>query len=282
MKTKILFIVCLFVNCLNFQNSTQIVDNQTDIANKISNGEEIDLDLAIGSLKDQALMNVASSVNPLNIGNIGVRNRVLLSILYYLKSDRENYLNYLDTAKALIRHNLINDSIWSEGPSYYLYVVEMIDVYTKVVGSDDFFKEFKEKCDRWRDRYIMPDGTLAPIGDTRLNKGEYEFDNTDRIVFDNEETLIKKGVFTIFIRHPQNIDKYKINGHISYDIGDFVLYKEKECLLLPVGYPGNELKSKYNLGDLNYKNSIYVEKLGCWRLKNYEVLDIERTDSSVF
>lgn len=279
-KTLLLTIILLFQFCgYKLSSTTNIVDKQTDIAYKISNNEEFDINLAIEDLSNEFMLNSFTGINPVNKNNIAIRNHLVLSMLFYLKNDPEQHLKEYNLALQKLKHNLINDSIYAEGPSYYLYVEEIIDIYLKIIN-DEELKQIKFRCNNWISKYIMPDGTLAPVGDTRRSFYK-EFENYDRIVYDSEETFFKKDNISLFIRHPSKLDKYKLNGHIHYDIGDFVLYNNDKCIILPVGYPGFEKKSQYNLDNLRYKNSIYFEDLSNWRIRNYEQIEVSRTDSSL-
>jgi hypothetical protein len=284
MKTIILIISFLFlIGCnLNLTGTSEIVNNQDDIINKIINNETFDIDLAIISLKDYALINCSfGGLNAVSNNNIAVRNHLLLSTLYYMNNNQVEHNNYKDTAHYLINYNLINDSIWNEGSSYYLYTELAINAYLKII-KDSKVEKVKENCNKWIYKYVMPDGTLAPIGDTRRYLYNLPYNKNNSVIFDSEETLIKLNDIAIFVRHPSKINKYKLSGHTHYDIGNLCIYKNNKCIVLPIGYPGFTKKEEYKLDNMDYENSIYREDWkNCWRIKNYSLDTVIRTDNSI-
>jgi hypothetical protein len=283
MKNIIIISLLFLVNCgLKFNSTFDVVNSQDAIANKILNSEDFNIDEAIENLNNQFVIESFNGLNPVSYNNIAVRNNLLLSILYYMNNNKEKHIAYHDTSLFLMKYNLIDDTIWSEGPYYYLYVQQILDVYKKVIGSDNELEQIRNNCNIWISKFSMPDGTLAPIGDSRRVLYNLPFNTSDRVVFDKEETLFKIKDITLFVRHPNELNKNKLNGHIHYDIGDFCVYKNDKCIVLPLGYPGNKKKIENGLDNILYKNSIYIEDLGYWRIKQFYVRKIERTDTSIF
>ena len=283
MKTILLIAILLLQACnYKFSDTYNIVNNQTEIAYKIANHEDFDIDEAIESLSDEFALNAFKGINAVNNNNISIRNHLILSMLYYLKSDINAFNKERDTALIKINYNLIDYTIYSEGPYYYLYVEEIVNIFINLVGIDKELENFRNKCRIWLLKYVMPDGTLAPIGDSRRVSYNLSFNNSNRVVFDSEETFFKMNNLSLFIRHPSKLNKYKLNGHVHYDIGDFCIYNNDKCIVLPLGYPGNKKKIESGLDNLRYKNSIYFEDMGSWRIKDYEQRRVERTDSSIF
>lgn len=283
MKTIFLVVILLQISCnFKFSSTFDIVNSQTDIAYKIANNEDFDIDEAIEILSDEFALNAFKGINQVNSNNISIRNHLILSMLYYLKGDIDSFNKERDTALIKINYNLIDDTIYSEGPYYYLYVEEIVNIYINLIGTDKELEDFRNKCKIWLLKFVMPDGSLAPIGDSRRVSYNLDFDNSNRVVYDNEETFFKINNISLFIRHPSKFNKYKLNGHVHYDIGDFCIYNNDECVVLPLGYPGNKKKIENGLENLRYKNSIYFEDMGSWRIKNYEQKNVERTDTSLF
>lgn len=284
-----LIIPVFFIVCnIKLTSPTEIVNIQDDIRTKIINNEDFDVDYEIERLKNHIYIDYSiNGLNPVSTNNIAVRHHMLLAALYYLKDneDKKFLKEYYKTIE-LITFNIVEKGIWSEGPSYYLYVEEMLDAYKKIVNEpDSILDEFKKDCREWISKYITPDDLLPPIGETRRTKCNFsEYNNKDTIIFDGQQTLIKENDLYVFIRHPTiNIKKYQNNGHIHYDIGNICIYKGKKCIVLPIGYPGYDVKQKENLWKIENENSIFLDTLyePLWRFLIYNLKEVKREKNLV-
>ena len=268
-----------------FMSSTNIVKKQDEVREKIVRGDDIDIYKEIDVLENQVLVDSSFwGLNPIYTNNIAIRNNLLLAVLYNMYGDAKNRKMNYDQAVKYIDYNLINGSVWSEGPSYYLYTEQMIDLYIDQVEKDNYLLNVKNFCRSWIKKYITPDNLLPPIGDTRREKWEDSKYVADKMLYcDSEETLFKTDSLYLLVRHPSCIYKYIKNGHIHYDVGDIVVYYGGKCVIFPVGYNGYDNKKKYKLDDLRNKNSIFFKNLKepLWRLGYYRLNDINRTDNNI-
>jgi hypothetical protein len=273
---------CAVVGLSNkgLMSSTDIVRKQDEIRSKILKGEGLDVGKEIKILDGQILIDSSFfGMNSVHRNNIAVRNHLLLAVLYNMEGKIDSVRKKYKRAKELINYNLVNDTVWSEGPSYFLYTEEMIDLYLDMVEQDNFLLNVKEKCRIWIKKYITPDNFLPPIGDTwkvKWEESKYVAEKT--MCYDSEQTLYKTENIYLLVRHPSHMHKYIKNGHIHYDVGDIVVYYSGKCVIFPVGYNGFEKKIKSKLYDLRNKNSIYLKNLSepLWRLGYFRLNEIRR------
>jgi hypothetical protein len=284
MKNLIIILSILCASCnLKFDSSTQIVDNQEAIINNILNDVDFNIDDAIEQLENNFIIDYSiGNLNPVSNNNIAVRNHLLLSILYYLNNNQTEYNNHRDTSITLLNYNLINDSIWNEGSSYWLYTESAINAYLKVFKKDNEIETVKLNCNNWLYKYTLPDGKLPPIGDTRRIDYQLSYNSNNDLIFDSEETMIKLNGIMVFIRHPTKTNKYILSGHTNFDLGDICIYKNNKCIILPVGYPGFAKKKENKMGEMSSFNSLYLKSIeNKWRFQRYSLLNVERTNFSV-
>jgi hypothetical protein len=233
MKKISLAIIAILLNCANVSNviSTKI---NVELKDKISNSLELcqfhdsiiqnieqnkqfDIDNVIQRLQNQLIITQGfCGLNGVHYNNISIRHYLLLSALYLLKNDSTNSnITYLK-AKELLIYNTVDDSVYSEGSSYLVYVIEMINMFLKI-RNDEFLVSFKEKGMIWINKFSH-NTILPPVGDTRVGINNYIFNESTKTEYDNEETCFRQNNNYLFIRHPKNINKYNNSGHIHFDL----------------------------------------------------------------
>jgi hypothetical protein len=284
MKICILCICSFLLNCsLKLLSSSDIVNIQDEIISYIENNTEFDINDAISKLDNNFIINEPlAGLNAVSTNNIAVRNSILLSLLYFKNGNEILYNQYLNKSKKLIEYNLIDNSIWNEGPGYYLYTEASINAYIKVTG-DTCFNTIKHNCHLWISKYITPNNKLPPIGDTRASYWKFsEYNNRDTLIYDKEQTLYKYSNIYLLIRHPSKINKYKNNGHTNFDIASIVMYKLNTPIILHSGYPGYQIKSK-DLNSIRYQNGFYFDSLSniTWRLNDIKLISVNRFNDSI-
>lgn len=267
-----------------FLKTNEIVCLQDNIKKDILSGKNIDYKKSINSIKDQAYVCLRLwGLNAVYYNNISIRNHLLLAVLYYKNGELTNSEKELSKAKYFIKYNLIDDCEWSEGPGYFLYTIEMVDLYLTVIFQDTFLVTVKEKGLAWLEKFKSPDGFLPPIGDTTRTFYKTYYPSSENIIKGKEQTILKNDRIWIMVRHPSSFYLYKFNGHIHFDFGNIVVYNKNLPVVYPVGYPGYQKKMDSKLYDLRNENSIYIDKQKepWWRLKYYRLISVVTDENCI-
>ncbi|MDP7081195.1 MAG: hypothetical protein QF415_14970 [Candidatus Undinarchaeales archaeon] len=258
-------------------DTSRLADLQDELLWCLENERSFDTDRAL-TLLDSFLLETSTGIggldtaNPLRANNLAIRSDLIRMLVMRLKD--ASYAPDLAPVKAKLREfGFTSDDYitWYEGSSYLVYTLAAVRQANRQFDDDDLQK-FEEAAERWLADLALPDGTLAPIGDTRLDasyKGARTVDRTvDRVVHTDHETAVffDHGKGYLLFRHPVNNTKpgtvLRHDLHVPFDFGSVWLWYDGSWRVRPVGYPGYALKTREDLDDRFNLNIQCADSLG--------------------
>jgi len=270
-------------------DTSKLADLQDELLFCLENDRSFDADRAL-ILLDSFLLETSTGIggldaaNPLRSNNLAIRSD-LIRMLVRQKSDA-SYAPDLAPVKAKLgEFGFTSDGYvtWYEGSSYLVYTLAAVRLADRQFD-DDGLHGFVEASERWLSDFTLPDGTLAPIGDTRLDasyKGAGVADRTaDRVVHTDHETAVffDSGKGYLLFRHPVNNTGsgtvLRHDLHVPFDFGAVWLWYDGSWRLRPVGYPGYALKTSEDLDDRFNQNIQSADRLG----NDFTQKDTDRLD----
>ncbi len=270
-------------------DTSKLADLQDELLWCLENEREFDTDRAL-ELLDSFLAGTSTGIgaidtaNPLRSNNLAIRSDLIRMLLMQKKD--ASYAPDLAPVKAkLAGFGFTSDGYvtWYEGSSYLVYTLAAVRLANRQYDDADLL-EFERAADRWLADLALPDGTLAPIGDTRLDatyKGSRTADRAvDRIVHTDHETVVffDGGKGYLLLRHPVNNTTpgtvLRHDLHVPFDFGAVWLWYDGSWRLRPVGYPGYGLKTSEDLDDKMNLNIQSADRLG----NDFTQKDTDRLD----
>jgi len=261
-------------------NTTTLANLQDGLFSCIADNQSFDNARAL-ALLDSFLPDYSTGIsaldrmNPLYSNNLAIRNDLLRMLLM----QRQN-ASYVPKASAFASvmakiHDFGftsgNDSSWLEGSGYLLYTLPAVE------EADERFnypplQEFQNESENWLEDFALPDGTLAPIGDTQLDTA-YTSPKTgplysDRMIYTDEETAIffDNGSGYLLFRHPVNdalpATDIRNDLHTQFDFGAVYLWYNGTWIIRPIGYPGYDMKTADDLDDKYDYNIQSADRIG--------------------
>ena len=277
-------------------DTSRLASLQDELLWCLENERAFDTDRAL-ALLDSFLLEKSTGIdgldtaNPLRSNNLAIRSDLIRMLVNHKKD--ASYTPDLAPVKAKLgEFGFTTDRYvtWYEGSSYLVYTLAAVRLANRQFDDGDL-REFEEASYRWLEAFALPDGTLAPIGDTRLDasyKGVRTADRTaDRIVHTDHETAVffDGGKGYLLLRHPVNNTEagtvLRHDLHVPFDFGAVWLWYDGSWRVRPVGYPGYALKTSEDLGDKLNLNIQCAERLGNdFTQKDTDNLDLLRYLSS--
>ena len=170
---------------------------------------------------------------------------------------------------------------WYEGSGYLVYTLNAIHGLNAVFGNI-LLSDFEAKSRRWLNDFSVPNGDLAPIGDTATGDRYAEPKGREGIVYTDHETAVffDNGSGYLLMRHPaanaNGSTAIRNNLHTSFDMGAVYLWYNGSWRIRPVGYPGYFIKVAEKLGtkyDWNIQSADRIgQDFGQWDLNSGNII----------
>ena len=279
-------------------NTTLLAVFQDELLWCMENNRTFDNDRALALLDsfvlapDTGIIELDRS-NPLRSNNLAIRSD-LLRMLILQRKNASYAPEFGPVMGKLGQYGFASDGYmtWYEGSGYLVYTLAAVKEANLHFINPELLA-FEESSERWLSDFALPDGTLAPIGDTALDAayaGPETANGTagpnrtaDRIVHTDHETAVffDEGKGYLLFRHPVKNAAPGISlrndFHVPFDFGSAWLWYGGEWVLRPVGYPGYSLKGSAGLDDKFNYNIQSADRIGGdFTQKDFESLDILR------
>lgn len=270
-------------------DTSRLADLQDELLWCLENERTFDVDRAL-ALLDSFLLETSTGIggldaaNPLRSNNLAIRSDLIRMLVMHKKD--ASYAPDLAPVKAKLgKFGFTSEGYvtWYEGSSYLVYTLAAVRLANRQFDDDDL-RAFEEASERWLSDLALPDDTLAPIGDTRLDAfytgTRTANSNTDRIVHTDHETAVffDSGKGYLLLRHPVNNTEpgtvLRHDLHVPFDFGAVWLWYEGSWRVRPVGYPGYVLKTSEDLDDRFNLNIQCADRLG----NDFTQKDTDRLD----
>jgi hypothetical protein len=256
-------------------NTTLLAIFQDNLMACMDNGSAFDNARAL-SLMDSFVSETATgisqldSANPLLSNNLAIRND-LLRMLVMQRMNASYAPDFGPVLAKIHKYGFKSDgyTTWYEGSGYLIYTLAAVRQANTHFDNAEL-RDFETSSVRWLGDFALPDGTLAPIGDTALDeKCAFCTQNaSDRVVFTDHETAVVFGNGTgyLLFRHPLNntapASAIRNDLHTQFDFGSLWLWYNGSWLIRPIGYPDYALKTSSGLDDKYDYNIQSADRIG--------------------
>jgi len=206
--------------------------------------------------------------NPLRSNNLAIRSDLIRLIIMQRKN--ASYAPDFGSVLSKIREYGFQSgtyTTWYEGSGYLLYTLAAVRQANRNFN-DPSLRSFEASSERWLADFALPDGTLAPIGDTALGTAYTEPKTGNRTIHTDHETAIffDDGAGYLLFRHPANNtlpgSALRNDLHTQFDFGAVYLWYAGSWRVRPVGYPGYAIKTQEGLDDKFNYNIQSAERIG--------------------
>lgn len=156
---------------------------------------------------------------------------------------------------------------WYEGSEYLAYTLNAIHELNTAYGNA-LLLDFEAKSKKWLNGFSLPDGSLAPIGDTAVGFKYAEPQIREGIVHTGHETAVffDNGQGYLLMRHPlayaNGSTAIRNDLHTSFDMGVIYLWYNGSWKIRPIGYPGYSVKVEERLGTKYDWNIQSADRIG--------------------
>jgi hypothetical protein len=156
---------------------------------------------------------------------------------------------------------------WYEGSEYLAYTLNAVHELNAAYGNV-LLMDFEAKSRRWLDDFSLPDGELAPIGDTAIGYAYSVPRAREGMVYTDHETAVffDNGSGYLLMRHPtanaNGSTAIRNDLHTSFDMGAVYLWYNGSWKIRPAGYPGYSMKVDERLGTKYDWNIQSADKIG--------------------
>ncbi len=220
------------------------------------------------------------SMNPVHSNNLAIRSE-LLRMLLLQHQDASYQPDFGPVMEKTGEYGFWSGGYmtWYEGSGYLVYTLAAVREANRHFDSPDL-RAFQEGGERWLRDFALPDGTLAPIGDTALGSSYAPENRQARIVYTSHETAITfdNGTGYLLFRHPvANLapaSPIRNDLHTQFDFGSVWLWYDGSWRLRPVGYPDYALKTSEGLDDKFSYNIQSADRIG----QDFTPADFNRLD----
>jgi hypothetical protein len=192
--------------------------------------------------------------NPVLSNNLAIRSDAVRMLL--MRRLNSSYVPDFSTLIAKLRTYGFESNgyiTWYEGSGYLVYTLGAIHELNVAYGNI-ILSDFEAKSRRWLNGFSLPNGELAPIGDTPIGSKYAEPKESEGLVYTKHETALffGSGSGYLLIRHPvanaNGATEIRNDLHTSFDVGAVYLWYNGSWKIRPVGYPGYPAKVGERLG----------------------------------
>ncbi|MDD5339836.1 MAG: hypothetical protein PHV13_01150 [Candidatus ainarchaeum sp.] len=194
-------------------------------------------------------------MNPLLWNNLAIRSG-LIRMMVMQQNDPSYAPDFGPVLEKIRQYGFESGgyATWYEGSGYLVYTLAAVRQANLHFYSPEL-RDFEASSVRWLNDFALPDGTLAPIGDTALGSAYAPENRQDRVAHTDHETAITfdNGTGYLLFRHPvANLapaSPIRNDLHTQFDFGSVWLWYNGSWRIRPIGYPGYPLKIAENLDD---------------------------------
>lgn len=256
-------------------DTTLLAELQDELLWCIDNSRTFDNDRALALLdsfwpETQTGIGPLDSANPVLSNNLAIRSDLIRMIVMQRKDN--SYVPDLAPVLAKMRQYGLQSNgyvTWYEGSGYLAYTLAAVKEANLYFYSPPL-RAFQNDSEKWLRDFALPDGTLAPMGDTALGSA-YTAPKSgapDRIVYTSHETAVffDNGTGYLLFRHPLgNLAPGTVirnDLHTQFDFGSVWLWYNGTWRIRPIGYPGYDLKTADGLDDKYDYNIQSADRIG--------------------
>lgn len=256
-------------------DTTLLAELQDQLLWCIGNNSTFDNNRALSLLgsfwpETQTGIGPIDDMNPLLWNNLAIRSD-LIRMLILQRNDSSYAPDFGPVLSKIGKYGFQSDgyTTWYEGSGYLAYTLAAVE-QANLHFEDAELRDFQTSSVRWLDDFALPDGTLAPIGDTGLNERcpSCAPNASDRMVYSDHETAIffDNGSGYLLLRHPMSNSRpasvIRNDLHTQFDFGAVYLWYNGSWLIRPIGYPGYDMKTADTLDDKYDYNIQSADRIG--------------------
>ncbi len=182
-----------------------------------------------------------------------VRELASMAILSKLLHKDRDLAKYKKKIEKTISKLIDSDGTFAEGPSYFLYMLQILNPYFDITGEKN---PHVEKAKKWASHLLMPNGKLPPIDDSYYCSPDFYCDEADKYLWGEpietshtdsgvyhspNQTVFRNGDFYLLALH-ENFKSGYPNIHEHFDLCSFITWKNGKEWHLDTGYPGFKKK----------------------------------------
>jgi|GEM_PF-3696224 len=206
--------------------------------------------------------------NPVLGNNLAIRSKAI-RILIMRRLDPSYAPDFMPLVANLHGYGFESNGYitWYEGSEYLVYTLNAVHELNSAYGNL-LLSDFEAKSKRWLDGFSLPNGELAPIGDTAIGYGYAKPASKEGIVYTDHETALffDAGEGYLLMRHPvanaNGSTAIRNDLHTSFDMGSVYLWYNGSWKIKPIGYPGYSTKVGQRLGTKYDWNIQSADKIG--------------------
>jgi hypothetical protein len=267
--------------CINYSaygsglgfDTTRLAGFQDESLNCIRNNRSFDAQRMISTLDS---FNLGSGTgipqidrfNPVLSNNLAIRSEAIRMLA--MRRLNVSYAPDFGPLMADIRTYGFESSgymTWYEGSGYLAYTLNAVHELNSVFGNAELL-DFESKSGKWLGDFSLPNGDLAPIGDTAVGSRYSEPRTREGMVYTGHETALffGNGSGYLLMRHPvsnaNGSTAIRNNLHTSFDMGSVYLWYNGSWRIRPIGYPGYSTKVAERLGTKYDWNIQSADRIG--------------------
>ncbi len=256
-------------------DTTRLAELQDELLWCIENNRTFDNGRALALLdsfwpETQTGIGALDNANPVLSNNLAIRSD-LIRMLVMQRKDASYVPDFAPVLAKMRQYGFQSGGYltWYEGSGYLVYTLAAVK-QANLHFYNVQMRDFENTSERWLSDFALPDGTLAPMGDTALGSA-YAAPKSgvpDRIVYTSHETAVffDNGTGYLLFRHPLgNIapaSAIRNDLHTQFDFGSVWLWYNGTWRIRPVGYPGYSMKVAENLDDKFSYNIQSADRIG--------------------